>query len=101
MLGDPDGNKIVRIILSEGSIRTNELMSKSKIPSARFHLLMKALVVSHVLDKKVHQDRSVSYSISPFGKNILDLSEPLLKKIKVTFKNTDSALISAAQQRKI
>jgi len=46
-------------------------------------ILMKALVLCQVVDRKVHDDRGVSHSISPFGKNVLELSEPLLHKLRI------------------
>ena len=74
-------------------------MAKSGILAARFYVLMKALVLCQVVDRKVHDDRGVSYSISPFGKNVLELSEPLLHKIKETVKDKDSALLSLIQRK--
>ena len=99
LLGTPDGNNVVGLLLRKESIRTNGLIAKSEIPPARFHVLMKALVLCQVVDRKVHDDRSVSYSISPFGKNVLELSEPLLHKIKETVKDKDSALLSLIQRK--
>jgi DNA-binding HxlR family transcriptional regulator len=90
---------VVRLLLREESIRTNELIAKSGIQPARFHVLMKALVLCQVVDRKVHDDRSVSYSISPFGKNVLELSEPLLHKIKEAVKDKNSALLSLIQRK--
>jgi len=99
LLGTSDGNIVVRLLLQEESIRTNEIMAKSGILPARFHVLMKALVLCQVVDRKVHDDRGVSYSISPFGKNVLELSEPLLGKIKEAVKDKDSALLSLIQRK--
>ena len=99
LLGTSEGNIVVRLLLQEESIRTNELIAKSGILPARFHVLMKAFVLCQVVDRKVHDDRGVSYSISPFGKNVLELSEPLLSKIKEAVKDKDSALLSLIQRK--
>ena len=34
------------------------------------------------IERTVHKDRSVSYKVSDFGKYVLELSEPILDKIK-------------------
>lgn len=85
ILGTEEGNRIVEILLQDEDVRSSELQIKSAIPASKFHIVVKALVSCLVLDRYVHPDRSVSYRISPFGKNILELSEPLLKTIKKTF----------------
>jgi hypothetical protein len=99
LLGTHDGNNVIRLLLREDSIRTNDIIAKSGIQPARFHVVMKALVLCQVVDRKVHDDRSVSYSISPFGKNVLELSEPLLHRIKDAVKDKDSALLALIQRR--
>ena len=86
-------------MLLKESIRTNDLITKSKILIARFHPLMKALVLSLVVDRKVHEDRSVSYSISPFGRNVLELSEPILDRIKEEVKEKDSTLLTLMRRK--
>jgi DNA-binding HxlR family transcriptional regulator len=99
LLGTQDGNAIVRLLLNKGSIRTKELITSSGIPPARFHVIMRTLVICQVVDRKVHEDRSVSYSISPFGKNLLQLSEPLLNKIAEEFKDKESLLLNMVHQK--
>lgn len=99
LIGSEDGNLVIRILLQKESVRTSDLIADTKILPARFHNLMKALVLSGVVDKKVHQDRSVWYNISTFGKNVLDLSEPLVEKINEKFKQKDSLLLALIQQR--
>ena len=60
---------------------------------------MKALVLCQVLDRRVNEDRTVEYSISLFGRHILDLSKPLLAKIREQFKDKDSALLVSLQKK--
>lgn len=97
LIGSTDGNTLVRLLLNK-EMRTNELIEKSQIPTSKFHVLMKALVASQVLEKKVHQDRSVWYKVSDFGKYVLELSEPILDKIRDNFKDKKSELLSTVQQ---
>jgi len=98
LLGIPEGNTLVKMLIKNEEMRTNELIEKSEVPPSKFHPIMKALVLCQVVDRKVHPDRSVSYKVSPFGKNVLALSEPLLERIKEEFKDKDSALLSIAQK---
>jgi len=60
---------------------------------------MKALVTCQVVERKVHDDRSVSYSVSPFGQHILDLTEPIVKKIQDEFKDKDSKLLAIVKSQ--
>ena len=96
LLGSEDGNTIIRILLKKKNepIKSGELMEESAIPAPRFYPLIKALVLCQVVEKKVHTDRSVSYSLSQFGKNVLELSEPILEEIKERFKDKDSILLT-------
>ncbi len=98
LIGSTDGNTVVRLLLINNEMRTNELIEKSRIPVSKFHVLMKALVTCQVIDKKVHQDRSVTYKVSDFGKYVLELSEPILDKIRDNFKDKKSELLSMVQQ---
>jgi hypothetical protein len=43
---------------------------------------MKALVRCQLTYRELHADRSVTYNITPFGKEILHLSLEMLDKIK-------------------
>ena len=89
----------MQFLLNKESVRTKELITSSGIPAARFHAIMKTLVICQVVDRKVHEDRSVSYSISPFGKNLLQLSKPLLNKIAEEFKDKESLLLNMVHQK--
>ena len=71
-------------------------MKKSNVPESKFHPLMKSLVLCQVVDKQVLPDRGVEYSISPFGKNVLELSQPILERIKEKFKDEKSVLLTAS-----
>ena len=62
-------------------------------------MLMKALVLCLVVDRKVHDDRGVSYNISPFGRHVLKLSEPILDTIKEAVKDKDSALLALIERK--
>lgn len=65
----------------------------------KINLLMKALVTCQVVERTVHQDRSVSYRISDFGKYVLELWELILDKIRDNFKDKKSELLSIVQQQ--
>jgi hypothetical protein len=80
-------------------MKATELMKESQVADPKFYLIMRALVMCQVVDRKVHSDRSVSYKISPFGMNVLDLSEPILDKIREKMKDKESLLLSAVQRR--
>jgi hypothetical protein len=102
LLGTTEGNDIVRILLKQKQpIRTRDLLYKSKLTESKFHPLMKALTLCQVVDKKVLQDRSVVYSISPFGLRIYELSEEMLDKIQKEFDNSDPLLLSQKIQKRI
>jgi hypothetical protein len=99
LLGTPDGNSVVRTLLRYKAMKATELMKESQVADPKFYLIMRALVMCQVVDRKVHSDRSVSYSISAFGMNVLELSEPILDKIKEKMKDKESLLLSAVQRR--
>ena len=99
LVGSEDGGKILKLLLQNNTMRSSELLNASNIQAPKFHNIMKALVLCQVVERRVHDDRSVSYSISPFGKNILKMSEPLLAKIQEEFKNKDSMLLNLAQEQ--
>jgi len=101
LLGTPEGNSVVRTLLQKESMRATELMKESKVSDPKFYVIMRALVICQVVDRKVHVDRSVSYSISPFGRNVLELSEPILDKIKEKMKDKESLLLSAVQRKTV
>lgn len=86
LLGTHEANKIVKLLLN-GPIRSTQLMEKSHVPESKFHPLIRALLQCQVLEKQILSDRGVPYSISPFGKNVLELSEPILEKIREVFKD--------------
>jgi len=97
LIGSEDGRVVLKLLLQKESLRTSKLIEKSAIQPARFHNLMKALVMCQVVDKRVHQDRSVTYEISNLGMNLLDLSEPLIEEIGETFKDKESMLLASIQ----
>jgi hypothetical protein len=99
LLGTAEGNNIVRTLLQKESMRATELMKESKVTDPKFYVTIRALVMCQVVDRKVHTDRSVSYRVSPFGRNVLELSEPILDKIKEKMKDKESLLLSAVQRR--
>ena len=101
LLGTPEGNSVVRILLQKESMRATELMKESKVSDPKFYVIMRALVMCQVVDRKVHADRSVSYNISPFGRNVLELSEPILDQIKEKMKDKESLLLSAVQRKTV
>jgi hypothetical protein len=100
LLGTEEGNRIVEVLLKNEFLRSSDLQIKSEIPASKFHTIVKALVQCLILDRNVQTDRSVSYSISPFGKNVLKLSEPLLKTIKETFNEKQPEIMLRIGQNK-
>lgn len=98
LVGSPEGNQIVRTLIKEPKMRSTQLMEKSEVSESKFHPIMRALVLCQLVEKKVLPDRGVEYNISPFGKHVLELSEPLLDKIRETFRDKKSVLLSIVQK---
>jgi len=76
--------KIIEILLDKNLVGSTDLMNLAGLTESQFHPVMRQLVKYCIIGRTVNQDRSVSYSLSPFGVNVLDLSKPLLKVIKQT-----------------
>lgn len=87
LLASDEAQLIMRQLLREDNIRTSVLLDKTGLKEFQFHPVMKQLAKYGIVEKKVWQDRSVRYSISPFGKYVLKLTEPLLAKIKESVKD--------------
>ena len=98
LVGSEDGAKVVRILVEHGETKSSTLMATSGIASAKFYNLIKALELCQVVERTVHKDRTVSYKISPFGENVLRLSEPIIKEIQQEFKDKESTLLEAVQK---
>lgn len=81
-LATDEAQKIVNLLLKNNEIRSKELMNKAELTESQFHPLMRQLVKYQIIEKIVGQDRGVSYKISTFGKNVLEISEQLLKELK-------------------
>lgn len=100
LLGTEEGHGIIKILLDEGEVQSSELQIKSKVPASKFHQMIKALVTCLVVEREVYPDRHVSYKISTFGKDILELSKPLLNEIKEKFEQSPpNALLTALQNK--
>ena len=82
LLATDGGQKIVQTLLDEGPMRSTKLQKSTRLSESQFHLTMKQLLKCAVVEKTVGDDRGVTYSIGPFGKHVLELSKPLLSKIK-------------------
>lgn len=82
LLATEEANRIIDVLIKEKQVTSSELQLKSQVSASKFYNYIKDLTNCLVLDKKIGNDRSVSYSISPFGKNVLKLSEPLFELIK-------------------
>ena len=98
VIGSEDGGRIVGILVEHGETKSSQLMATSGLPQARFYNLIKALEVCQVIERTVHKDRTVSYKISPFGQNVMKLSEPIVQKIQQEFKDKDSKLLEVVQK---
>jgi DNA-binding MarR family transcriptional regulator len=87
LLATSEVQAIIQVLLkSQQPVGSTDLREKAGLTESQFHPALRQLVKYKVLDRKVNQDRSVSYSISVLGTNILKLSNPLLDEIK---KNID------------
>ena len=86
VLSNENARKIVSELLDNGETQSTVLLIKTGLSESQFHPIRKKLVQYCIIDKNVHSDRSVSYSISSFAKNILHLSKPLLEKIEKEMK---------------
>lgn len=83
LLATPEAQKIIEILLDSKEMRSKELMNSADLTESQFHPIMKQLVKYAIIEKTVKQeDRGVMYNLSLFGKNVLDLSKPLLKEIR-------------------
>jgi hypothetical protein len=99
LIGSEDGGRIVGILVEHGSTRSSSLMATSGIPQARFYNLIKSLEQCQVIERTVQKDRTVWYKISPFGQNVMKLSEPIVQKIQQEFKGKESKLLEAVQKQ--
>jgi len=82
ILATDEGQKIVKTLLVDSPMRSTVLLKRTGLSESQFHPIMKELVKCMIVEKTVGEDRGVTYSIDPFGKNVLDLSKPLLAKVK-------------------
>ena len=73
---------IIRLLLPNKKIQSKDLMAKAGLTESQFHPLMRQLVKYSILEKDVDQDRRVFYSISLFGKNVMNINEKLLEEVK-------------------
>jgi DNA-binding HxlR family transcriptional regulator len=101
LLGSESGYKIVRLLLSNKSMGSEELLRQSGVKPATYYQTMKGLTLSMVVERNVKYDRTVIYSISPFGRNVLELSEQMMDKIKKEFHGKPSLLLSRKVQKQI
>lgn len=82
LLATEEARAILKVLLKQEELRTNEILDITKLTESKFHPVLRQLVKYAIVDRAVGQDRSVSYKISPLGKNVLNLSSPVLDKIK-------------------
>jgi predicted transcriptional regulator len=82
LLASYEAQKIIQILLQKREIHSTELMTQADLTESQFHPIMRQLVKYLIIERTVNQDRTVSYKISDFGKNVLELSQPLLQKIR-------------------
>lgn len=90
LIAHPDGQIIIKELLKKDR-RPIEL--EKSVNKKNIYPLLKGLTLSQVIDRRVSKDRSVMYSISPFGRNVLELSEPLVDKIGKVFAGKKSILM--------
>ncbi len=91
LIGQPDGQIIVKELL-KGDKRPTELAEIVDKPQS-IYILLKGLTLCQVIDRHLNDDRTVVYSLSPFGRNVLELSEQLVNKIGKEFSGKKSLLL--------
>lgn len=82
LLATQETQSILKQLIDSEKISSKQLQKNSKVPESQFYPIIKQLVECAIIEKKVSLDRSVTYSLGSFGKNVLHLSIPILNKIK-------------------
>lgn len=90
-LASDESREIITQLLRHDKLQLTVLKNKSKIPEPTLYVVLKKLTTCCLLEKEVQQDRTTYYSISPFGKHVIKLSEPLLLEVKRVFKQDSLA----------
>lgn len=79
----PEKNrKIVEIILSDEGIQSSTLLEKSGLKSSTFHKITEQLEKKKIIKKIPHNNRTVTYHMTPFAKAFLAISKEMLQKIE-------------------
>jgi predicted transcriptional regulator len=68
-------------LVIEKRARTKYLFDASDIPSSSFYAMLEELEELYIAKKTVKKDRSVFYSITPFGEKLLELSIELEEEL--------------------
>lgn len=95
IISKPLSYSILKTLLDNGEYNTKVLWKVvgsnpnpklySFIPQSTFFNHLDELTKANLIDRIVHDDRTVSYKISDFGKFILEDSQDILDKIKEVF----------------
>jgi len=91
LIGQTDGQIVIKALL-DGDKRPTEL-EKIVTKPQNIYTLLKGLTLCQVVDRHLNDDRTVVYSISPFGRNVLELSAPIVDKIGKVFSEKKSLLL--------
>ena len=72
LIGDPDRNKILQMLVNGESLNSKKLLQGSRIPKTRFYPAIRELVKYNLILRRVEQngDRNVEYSLSPLAKGL-------------------------------
>jgi DNA-binding MarR family transcriptional regulator len=93
-----DGYDILKTLLQADSpVQTKELIAKSGTPESKFYGIVKSLERFRLVERKVNNDRSVFYNLSPIGKKLYNLSDLALDELQAAFKGSESLLQAASK----
>lgn len=89
LLGSADAFGIMQVLDNEQNIRSSALLSKlqqsMEINEATFYSRINQLIELDFVERHMDEaTRSVTYRITPFGKELFELNRPLLEKVRKT-----------------
>jgi DNA-binding MarR family transcriptional regulator len=71
---------------ADSPVQTKELIAKSGTPESKFYGIVKSLERFRLVERKVNNDRSVFYNLSPIGKKLYNLSDQALYELQAALK---------------
>ena len=81
VIGTSDGWSIVTSVLKEEGINTSVLQKRAGVPTGRFFPKLRLLVDYGMLQRKVDQNRNVSYNVSKLGEQVLEAGDKVIEEL--------------------